>query len=249
MSVASWCCKSFCVVPCVSFCKGHFVMVPLNITCLHCLQHSLFEHIFNLYSSYWPANDCMLQITVTLTVDLLTHQSIGIIYGPWPTKTPIMVSLSLIGFKLLSERGFMSPITVTLTFDLLTPTSTGNICWSWPTKTLIMVSLSSMNFKLLSGQGFYAPGRCDIDLWPTDLKINWDNIWIMATKLNTMGSLSSIDFKLLSGHWFYVQGHCDLDLWTTDCKTKRYNAFLKLVQYMQGLSNRQRRRESPLHII
>ena len=49
MSVASWCCKRFCVVPCVSFCTGHFVMVPLNITYLHCLQHSLFEHLFNLY--------------------------------------------------------------------------------------------------------------------------------------------------------------------------------------------------------
>ena len=27
----------------------HFVMVPLNMTYLHCLQHSLFEHLFNLY--------------------------------------------------------------------------------------------------------------------------------------------------------------------------------------------------------
>jgi len=46
------CCviKSFCVVPCASFCTGHFVMVPLNMTYLHCLQHSLFEHLFNLYS-------------------------------------------------------------------------------------------------------------------------------------------------------------------------------------------------------
>jgi len=28
---------------------SHFVMVPLNMTYLHCLQHSLFEHLFNLY--------------------------------------------------------------------------------------------------------------------------------------------------------------------------------------------------------
>jgi len=34
---------------CVSFYTGHFVMVPLNLTYLHCLQHSLFEHLFNLY--------------------------------------------------------------------------------------------------------------------------------------------------------------------------------------------------------
>jgi len=51
MSVASWCCtcKCFCVVLCVSSCTGHFVMVPLNLTYIHCLQHSLFEHLFNLY--------------------------------------------------------------------------------------------------------------------------------------------------------------------------------------------------------
>ena len=31
-----------------SFCTGHFVMEPLNLTYLHfCLQHSLFEHLFN----------------------------------------------------------------------------------------------------------------------------------------------------------------------------------------------------------
>jgi len=32
-----------------SFCTGHFAMVPLNLTFLHCLQHSLFDHFFNLY--------------------------------------------------------------------------------------------------------------------------------------------------------------------------------------------------------
>ena len=42
----------FCVVLCVCFCTGHFVMVPLNLTFLYCLQHSLFEHLFNLYYSH-----------------------------------------------------------------------------------------------------------------------------------------------------------------------------------------------------
>jgi len=28
---------------------GHFVMVPFNLTYLHRLQHSFFEHLFNLY--------------------------------------------------------------------------------------------------------------------------------------------------------------------------------------------------------
>ena len=39
----------FCVVQCVCFCTGHFVMVPLHLTCLHCLQHSFFEQLFSLY--------------------------------------------------------------------------------------------------------------------------------------------------------------------------------------------------------
>ena len=40
----------------VQFCVFVFVwailscMVPLHLTCLHCLQHSFFEHLFNLYS-------------------------------------------------------------------------------------------------------------------------------------------------------------------------------------------------------
>jgi len=46
MSVASLCSTCFCVILCF-WCTGHFVTVPLNLTCLHCLQHSFFEHIFN----------------------------------------------------------------------------------------------------------------------------------------------------------------------------------------------------------
>ena len=33
----------------VCFCTGHFVMVPINLTCPHCLQHFFFEHLFHLY--------------------------------------------------------------------------------------------------------------------------------------------------------------------------------------------------------
>ena len=47
MSVASCCPTRFCVVLCVCLCTGHFVMVTLYLTCLHCLQHSFFEHLFN----------------------------------------------------------------------------------------------------------------------------------------------------------------------------------------------------------
>jgi len=33
----------------VCFCTGHFVMVPINLTCPHCLQHFFFEHLLHLY--------------------------------------------------------------------------------------------------------------------------------------------------------------------------------------------------------
>jgi len=37
------------VLFCCLFCTGHFVIIPLNMACLHCLQHCFFEHLFNLY--------------------------------------------------------------------------------------------------------------------------------------------------------------------------------------------------------
>ena len=33
----------------VCFCTGHFVIVPINLTCPHCLQHFFFEHLLHLY--------------------------------------------------------------------------------------------------------------------------------------------------------------------------------------------------------
>ena len=56
MSVASWCSTCFCVVLCVGFWTGNFVMVPLNLPYLHCLQHSLFEHLLNLYFLFFIYN-------------------------------------------------------------------------------------------------------------------------------------------------------------------------------------------------
>ena len=39
----------------------------------------------------------MLKVAVTLTFDLPIPKSIRIMHGSWPTKTPIIVFLSLIG--------------------------------------------------------------------------------------------------------------------------------------------------------
>ena len=85
MSAASWCCKSFCVVPCVSFCTGHFVMMPLNMTYLHCLQHSLFEHLFNLYwkehGPYWFCVYYVNSLLILLTCRIFYHRDV-IFYLP-----------------------------------------------------------------------------------------------------------------------------------------------------------------------
>jgi len=37
----------------VCFCTGHFVMLPINLTCPHCLQHFFFEHLFHLYNIFF----------------------------------------------------------------------------------------------------------------------------------------------------------------------------------------------------
>jgi len=57
--------RVFCAVPCVSFCTGHFVMVPLNMTYLHYLQHSLFEQ-FSIYI----VNRVLRDMSVYMTPDI-----------------------------------------------------------------------------------------------------------------------------------------------------------------------------------
>jgi len=59
MSVASECSVCFvlfCVFAC-GFCTGRFVMVPINLTCLHCLQHSFFQRRLNLYKNSMSVNE------------------------------------------------------------------------------------------------------------------------------------------------------------------------------------------------
>ena len=37
----------------LNYIKQQYSVLPLNMTYLHCLQHSLFEHLLNLYCSAW----------------------------------------------------------------------------------------------------------------------------------------------------------------------------------------------------
>jgi len=95
----------------------------------------------------------MLQVTVTLTFDLLTPKPIGIIYQSCLTKKPIIMSQSLIGFKLLSRQGFYAQGHCDLeglTFDLPIPKWIGIIYGSWPSMIPRRVCLCEISLKLMS---------------------------------------------------------------------------------------------------
>ena len=69
MSVASWCCTCFCVVLCVSFCTGHFVIVPLNLT----YRSTLFTTFFLWTSLQFVLWICqLLQRYVWTTATMMT---------------------------------------------------------------------------------------------------------------------------------------------------------------------------------
>ena len=59
-------------VLCVSFCTGSFV--PLNLTYQHCLQHSFFEHLFNLYFIAFPRSAGTLCKHLYVFNDLPTYR-------------------------------------------------------------------------------------------------------------------------------------------------------------------------------
>ena len=54
MAVASWCSLCFLCCSVCWFLYGPFATAPLNLTYLHCLQHSFFEHLFNVYYFFRP---------------------------------------------------------------------------------------------------------------------------------------------------------------------------------------------------
>jgi len=54
----------------------HGVMVPLNMTYLHCLQHSMFEHLFNLYNDF-ALKSCAQQLLSSTLLFLYEYCSRG----------------------------------------------------------------------------------------------------------------------------------------------------------------------------
>jgi len=80
----------------VCFCTGRFVMVPLNLTCPHCLPPFVFENIFHLFANVplkwvWPNSTRMVS-------------------GWSPTKIVQMVLIGCISMSWCQTLGFPNAI-------------------------------------------------------------------------------------------------------------------------------------------
>ena len=78
------CIACFFGVLCACFCMGHFVLVPLNLTCLHCLEHSLFEYLFNL-KYYLRIYSHILYLVIKSTTYFCNEAAH---YSSWMTDAP-----------------------------------------------------------------------------------------------------------------------------------------------------------------
>jgi len=74
-------------VPCVSFCPGHFVMVPLNMTYLH----SLFEHLLNLYCSHISMPLACLWTSILTTLFNVRYTLTTAWWASWLLHTLLVV--------------------------------------------------------------------------------------------------------------------------------------------------------------
>ena len=71
-----------------------------------------------------------VNVTVTLTFDLVTSKSIGVIYWLGPTcETKYEVPRHNHSLVIELKPFFQLEVTMTLTFDLVTSKSIGVICW------------------------------------------------------------------------------------------------------------------------
>ena len=111
-----------------------------------------------------------LFVTVTLTFDLVTLISIGVIncQGQCTCEVSSQSVNSLTSYW--SETIFTLIVTVTLTFDLVTPISIGVIYWPRLMHLWSIKPIGQSVDELLIGDDFYT--YCDSDLRPSDPNFN-----------------------------------------------------------------------------
>ena len=73
---------------------GHFVIVPINLTCPHCLQHFFFEHLFHLYyviNVYGYNQDDTSLFNTLNTIIMENNNNTFIIGGDFNTKVNLLL--------------------------------------------------------------------------------------------------------------------------------------------------------------
>ena len=127
---------------------------------------------------------------LTLTFNLLTWKSIGIIYSSRTIYLPSLKHLGQSVLEISCTRCGILTWPMTLTFDLLTWRSIGIIYSSWTSylPSLKFLVQSILDLSVAQGVGDQH------DLWPTDLKINRDHLLIkdyLPTKFEASGAKPS----------------------------------------------------------
>jgi len=141
--------------------------------------------------------------TVTLTFDLLTLKSVGVIYWPCPIFLPRRMTVSHKLFKILSWHiFFLLNATVTLTFDLLISKIIGVIYWTWLIFLPSTMTVTQKLFKILSEHVFCIKCYCDLDLWHSDLKMYRGHLLRMADLPTKYHDCHSESFQDIEWKWF-----------------------------------------------
>jgi len=77
-------------------------MVPLNLTYLHCLQHSLFEHFFNLY---YLQNGSPQTYDLWITIIIKTLHNISMLKCASATQTRVYTAILLVYKRTIEQKG------------------------------------------------------------------------------------------------------------------------------------------------
>jgi len=115
--------------------------------------------------------DFTLQVTVTLTFDLLTPKSLGFFNSIRAITIWSLKALAQRVLELLSGNGFHSLSHCDLDLWPTDPKISRGLLLNKDYHPMKFEGSGSKVLKFLSGNGFHSSGHCDLDLWPTDPKI------------------------------------------------------------------------------
>ena len=171
----------------------------------------------------------MLQVSVILIVDLLTPKSIGIISRSWPTKTQIIMSLSLIGFQLVSRQGFYALGQCDLDLWTTDPNINRDNLWALASKDLYYCV---PKLKWLREKDFMLQVTVTLSIDLLTLKSIGTicRPWPMKTLIMVSLSLIHVGLKILSEHEFHSPNPCDLELWHTHSRIRRENQWVMAIR-------------------